>query len=292
MKPYMKPVLVRAFGRSGTTLLMQLLKSSDNVFVPNGYPFESRFLSYFAKYAAIPFSGRDSETEVAAMVDKDILNIKPNSYITATPYNSDFIEDKDEIKKRLLMSSWNQFSQVSRASLELDFEYYAEKVAQSQYDFIRRSIQGVKTIHLIRDPRGELLSIMKFNEKRGFNAFGWTENDTAYTYAQKIIEARRKFIHSIKDFYLTPNESHLVVRYEDLVSDMQLESIKISKWLNVNLDFQQVINQQSKFVMHMTSDNPAKDTDNWRSELSEDVILLFEELMGDELEAMGMNTLE
>ena len=52
----MKPVMIRAFGRTGTTLMMQLLNTSTAVFVPNDYPFESRYLSYLARLAKVPIN--------------------------------------------------------------------------------------------------------------------------------------------------------------------------------------------------------------------------------------------
>jgi len=47
MKKQLIPILLRSFGRTGTTMLMQLLGSSEKIIFDKEYPYESRLLAYF-----------------------------------------------------------------------------------------------------------------------------------------------------------------------------------------------------------------------------------------------------
>ena len=55
------PLLLRSFGRTGTTVVMQLLGTSPNVLFDRVYPFEHRLLAYAARLgmvASLPLRSR------------------------------------------------------------------------------------------------------------------------------------------------------------------------------------------------------------------------------------------
>jgi hypothetical protein len=47
------PILVAGYGRSGTTSLMQILTGTPGVACEGEYPYENRYLTYYAKLARI-----------------------------------------------------------------------------------------------------------------------------------------------------------------------------------------------------------------------------------------------
>ena len=63
MAASLTPILVAGSGRSGTTMLMALLGTDPRVAFDRVYPFENRYLTYFAKFAFL--SGRPGRGEEA-----------------------------------------------------------------------------------------------------------------------------------------------------------------------------------------------------------------------------------
>ncbi len=53
------PILVRTFGCSGSTLLMQILASSQDIVFERRYPFEVRYLTYLTRTAQLITSERN-----------------------------------------------------------------------------------------------------------------------------------------------------------------------------------------------------------------------------------------
>lgn len=272
----MRPILVRAFGRTGTTLLMQLLMTSKDVFVPNDYPYESRYLSYFSRMVNLISDGSQEYT------DADVM-FKDNVLIGSCPYEIEQIVDIDNLKKRLLFGLWNQFSHSIEDREEKAYTYYAEKVSLDLAPFINENLNAVNNMFLIRDPRGELASIMAFNKKRGFNGFGWQDEDTELGFAKKMIESRKFYFNQLS-MYDDSNKNILVIKYEDLASNLKKTSLVLGDFLSTDFSYQDVIKRQSEFSHHMTSKTPLDSVFRWKKDLQAETIELFENEMRRELE--------
>ncbi|WP_444956820.1 sulfotransferase [Microbulbifer sp. ZKSA002] len=277
----LSPILVRAFGRTGTTLLMQLLKSSEDIFVPNDYPFESRFLTYFSRLSRLPLKDCGGEREFSYK-DGDVLDSAQN-LMGPMPYGFDGILDRERHQKRMLYALWNQFTQEIHETQKSKYKFYAEKVALDLAPYINNSLPAVNNIFVTRDPRGELASIVSFNKKRGFNGFGWREDDTLETFARRMIDSRRSYLKSVNKFRAGHNNI-IVIRFEDLVANLQEVADQLSQFLNVKLDSMKVIADTDKYSFHMTSGSIQESQDKWKRELPNKVIQIFEEEMADALE--------
>ncbi len=277
----MKPILVRAFGRTGTTLLMQLLGTSNDIFVPNDYPFESRYLTYFSRMTKL----FDESCLDQNYRDGDVLDFNRN-LLGNCPYKFSDIVDSDEMRRRLLHGLWNQFSQSVFSKENKNYQFYAEKVALEVAPYINASLPDVNNIFLVRDPRGELASIISFNKKRGFNGFGWQDDDTEMSFATKMIESRKQYFNSLSG-YDELNKNIIILRFEDVVENLKGTADKLEKFLNVKIDFNSVVNNVSNMSHHMTSSSISDSSSKWKKELSKDVISFFEEEMHEELKLFG-----
>lgn len=274
----MKPVLIRAFGRTGTTLLMQLLGTSNNIFVPNEYPFESRYLSYFTRMVRL----MDERYSDKSYKDGDVLDLSQN-VLGNCPYDFPSIVNSEDLKKRMLLGIWNQFSFSVNEKNNNDFLYYAEKVSLDLAPFINSNLPSVKNIYLVRDPRGELASIISFNKKRNFNGFGWLEGDDEFSFAERMIESRKVYFNTLSEFN-DNNKNIIVLRFEDVVSDLSLTARKLNDFLNVEIDCQAVLDNAVNMAHHMTSKSIQDSSCKWRDELCDDTIDLFKDKMKSELE--------
>ena len=91
------PLLVRSFGRTGTTLVMQLLGTSPNVLFAREYPFETRLLAYAVRLAEVvgaPTQNDDSWNEHTIMC-ADPRRVGP------IPYASVPAKDREKIRRRI-----------------------------------------------------------------------------------------------------------------------------------------------------------------------------------------------
>src|SRR5262245_6681528 len=74
------PILVAGSGRSGTTMLMELLGTDPRVAFDRVYPFENRYLSYFAKFALLSGrlgKGEEPEGTRSSAFDTDVIGPPP-----------------------------------------------------------------------------------------------------------------------------------------------------------------------------------------------------------------------
>jgi hypothetical protein len=129
------------------------------------------------------------------------------------------------------------------------------------------------------------VSIRSFNQKRGFHAFGWQEDDTDLSYARKMCRNRRVFMQDILTSESGTSRFH--VRYEDLINNGRQEAARLSDWLGVTLDYTRAAKNRKVLELHATSRNPAASVQRWRRELSAEVQALFSEELGNELINLG-----
>lgn len=283
--PALTPLLLRTFGRTGSTLLMQLLATSPRVCLEREYPFEHRFLTYvqqLARVAALPYKQNPTWNNMQMFHGHADL-------VGALPYESTRSLSRRGLCDRLLASLWRDFSISMRDAAGLDHRvaaFYAEKVPERLCEPAHRLLGG-RSIFLLRDPRDELVSIMSFNAKRGFLSFGWQEDDTEESYAERMIESRGRFAETFVAMRERADPSAITVRYEDLVSDGEGEAARLSEWLGLRFDYARASSDGKVRSAHMTSRDPARSVGRWREELGERTRAIFVERMGPQLEAAG-----
>lgn len=277
------PIMVRTFGRTGSTLLMQILGSNGQICFERQYPFEHRYLAYvFNMSRVMGLTGKVGEPW-----DNDVLFRGKERMIGCLPYGGVKLIDRERLSKRTFISLWNEFSAEMREQSGLKPGtpgFYAEKippnVANTANDLLK-----ARNIFLLRDPRDEMVSIKSFNDKRGFNSFGWLENDNDVSYAHKMCRNRQLFMKNMIDF--EENKRRIAVRYEDLIKNEDAEVERLSNWLGLPLNTKGISKDKTIRKLHMTSADPLKSVERWREELSDEVQDIFAKQIGNELTQLG-----
>ena len=282
--PNLVPVMIRTFGRTGSTLLMQILGTDRRICFERLYPFEQRYLTYVYNMARMVGSTpKAGDTEW----NNDVLFQSRHRAVGCLPYGRIAAFDRQQLAKQCFVSLWEQFSIAMREAQELSTDqpaYYAEKVPNQVAEFANEHLRA-RNIFLLRDPRDEMVSIKCFNEKRGFHSFGWQENDSDISYARKICQIRRPFLQNLVSF--EANHRRIYIRYEDLIQDGKPEVARLSEWLGVNLSMRKATRDKTIQKRHMTSANLVSSVERWRSELSDDVLEIFSREIGTELQDLG-----
>jgi len=261
------PIMVRTFGRTGSTLLMQILGTSDQILFEREYPFEHRYLSYVFNLArTIKEPPKTSDAW-----NNDTLFQCRSDLIGSLPYGKTGLVDKKRLFETCFVSLWENFSLSMKAQSSAEYGnqyFYAEKVPSE-----------------VRDPRDEMVSIMSFNQKRGFRSFGWAENDTEVSYARKMCKNRRFFMQHM--FKANDSYRRINIRYEDLINKGQEEVERLSEWAGVELSFEKAMNNSEIRDRHMTSRDSASSVERWRGELSLEAQDIFTSELGEELTNLG-----
>lgn len=231
-------------GRTGTTLLMNLLGTSPEIAFDRRYPAEYRLGSYLARMARAMTEPYDAER------DRGVTDFffGPQPAWGPMPFESDAL-DVVSWRPALLRSMWQS---ASEAMLQVrpNARWYAEKLAVDER-LLRDAGVEVLVIDLVRDPRDVLAS------RRSFVAGGtesW-ERD-AHAVAGEL-SAR------LDAFDAAPAELRL--HYEDLAGDVGATGRLLAERLGVALRPDDV----ERPAHHVTTPSTEASIGRWRDELSD-----------------------
>ena len=277
------PVMIRTFGRTGSTLLMQILGTSDRVCFEKVYPFEQRYLTYVHNMARMVSLTAKSD----AVWNNDTMFMGKSQRIGPLPYSKIDSLNKEKLSQSCFKALWKEFSISMREQQQVPSTgraYYAEKVPHYVAQAANEHLQGMN-IFLLRDPRDEMVSIKRFNEKRGFNSFGWQEEDSDLSYATKMCKTHHQFLKNLVSFKSDKRRTY--VRYEDLVRNGESEVARLSEWLGTEMSISKAQSDKAVRKKHMTSSSANSSVERWKSELSDEVLNVFSRELGTELDSLG-----
>lgn len=208
---FLVPILVSGLGRSGTTLLMQLLGADKRCVFDKIHPLESRYLSMIALFASQWSGWSFKQYGSGKHIAETVVGGNPISLREGADA-ADLISIPEA--KTMFLDLWRRFGESVRAARP-DAAFYAEKVVEWVPPFVSQFL-NTHPLYLFRDPRDVFLSTNHFNEKRGYPAFNRKLNDSDAEYAVTLAWRYLRRYDNYKLFKETGgNCSH--VRYEDLV---------------------------------------------------------------------------
>ena len=225
-------------GRTGSTLLMQLLGTAPEIAFDRRYPAEYRWASYFARMAA----------QITAPFDEDVhLGVTPFFFGDRpawgpVPFHSEVV-DVRSLRAPILRALW-----VAWSAEVPDTRFYAEKLAVPVDDLLTAGLD-VRVVDLVRDPRDLLASIRAFGLDGQTDVKGFVDRLGARLDVMQATSA---------------HVDRVVVRYEDLVADLDGVAERLGAWLGVDLAASSVeVDRQ-----HMTSPSPAESVGRWQRDLA------------------------
>jgi len=277
----MIPLLIRASGRTGTTLLLNLLKSSPKILVRGNYPFEERLLSYFYQLSAVPFTGQ--EATPGTPWTHESVNYSC-SLIGRYPGTEPIASDVRVGQSRVIQALWQAYLNILADSGSNQFSFLAEKTG-SDIAVINEWLY-CKNIFLVRDPRDQLVSIREFDRKRGYKGFGLA--------SEEGLGAINDLCDSLKNMYelaanIQVNEDRrLLVRYEDLVQNRDECLSRLGGWLGVSFDAVAFEHENLRYRSdHSTSENPTDSVGRWKHFLTDEEVSVFYEALGPFMAKLG-----
>jgi hypothetical protein len=266
------PLLIAGYGRSGTTAVMNLLATDPHVAVGRrAYPFEDRYLTYFAKLAAALGHRRPDER----FTPEHLCDFE-DGILGPCPWGGGHAGNAIE----WLAALWSFFCEHTKKT-HPQARFYAEKVPPWVSAIVRQAAE-CRTIYLFRDPRDMYLSANAFITKRNYYGFGRSPSDTDHEHARNLAFG---FLNYFENYWMDRYRADCtLLRYEDLT----LDADTFVKWTHrVGLDPHP--NAAVEFLdIHRTSSDPISSVGRWRREaIPAEVNKFFEQCLGSEMRALN-----
>jgi Sulfotransferase family len=269
------PVIILGVGRSGTTLLRVMLDRNSELAIP----YETFFVPQLAHR-----HGRRPQLD--EFVD-DLGRLR-------TLY--DWGIKPEDVRPRL------REGMTTSEAIAAIFETYAERQGKArwgdktplymqQLPLLERLFPDAIWVHLVRDGRDAALSFLEL--PAGFSGKTWAQPRTAAQFAARwrteILAARRLGRHA--------GERYLELRYEDLVAEPEKELRRVADhawlpWEPGMLDHTRVSDAANMPEHRNLAHPPTPGLRDWRSQMSREDALAFEQVAGDVLRSSGYELLE
>jgi len=157
-------------------------------------------------------------------------------------------------------------------------------------DLLSELYPEAREIVLVRDFRDLLSSVLAFNEKRGYQAFGREQRDSDADYIRSTL---RRSAESLLNRWRSREQTAHLVRYEDLVLDPSGTLSQLLRYLDLdhsNRAVERTIERAqnaSGTEHHRTVSDPAASIGRWRRDLSEELQLVCAEALDPVLGQFG-----
>ena len=290
----LRPLLLTANGRSGTTYLMQLLNAQPAISLYNHYPFEHNQAAYFVNLYRTLTGSPDADLvqqSYAHLVAQHEGWLSRNPFLSATneatlwyekhyqPATADFVRHmcSDYYRHLAKMAGKNEplyFSECVIPSLPLADDFY-------------RLWPDTREILLVRDMRDLLCSVLAFNRKRGHHSFGREIVDTDEQYVDHVLSAAAE---DVLRAWRNRGENMHLVRYEDLVSDTATVLGQLFGYLDIDdsgTTIDASLQAQSTASGHKTTADASSSIGRWKTDLDEDMLARCNDVFAQYLDTFG-----
>jgi hypothetical protein len=264
-------------GRVGSTLLLQLLATSDEVVLERRYPEgELRYLSYcirMAEWAATPWE---------PMVHPGVTELMfgPAERGGPIPFAPTLVSPS-LLGPLMLTGMWGAISEELRRSTP-SARFYAEKLVGNGRLLVDSDIP-LRIIDVVRDPRDVFCSIRSFTA--GGPGFGRSDGQSDDEFLGKMTAAHLERLQSMRT--TASQVDRVLVRYEDLVGDFVGQTDRLAGWLGLRFDTAAVLGDYEQRRHHMTTRSVDESVGRWRRDLSAEQARKIWDVLGDELEPLG-----
>jgi hypothetical protein len=268
----LRPILIAGYGRSGTSAVMKVLATDPRIVFDREYPYEIRYLAYYAKLSLI-LTNRTPDTRFTS----DHLYVHEESVFGPWPWHG----HNGGQNVDWLRIFWDLYSRNARTA-DPRAEFYAEKAPV----WLAPMVQPVLpcfVIHLFRDPRDVYLSSNAFMKQRKYYGFHRRHDDTDISHARSLgLELLNYFENFATDGAI--GRESFFLRYEDLV----LHPEKFHAWLRDIGLAPDLVAAFEPIEGHQTSSSLAASVRRWQTEyISPEVSSFFDRHLGREMMRLG-----
>lgn len=278
----MLPILICGQGRTGTTALMKLLGTSQDVFCDPVYPHEKRYLTYWAKLAEL--LNRDVAYGEFRM--EDLANFEVSRLGRFPWYYDDHYEKSNwpPSPADWLAGFWRAFTELVRQHHGAA-RLYAEKSPSWLPALVRESFP-CEVIYLIRDPRDVCISARMFHARDTGFLSGlqnpYDQNELLHRTAFAFIQIYENYVSDRQ------RPDTICLRYEDYVCSLESQVAELEKRFRVSLKIEE---SQRQWSQHGTAPTLAASVRRWETEgLDAGISRKLVHCVGREMRALAYDT--
>jgi hypothetical protein len=298
----LQPLLVDYFTRDGSTLMMRLLRTSPQIAVGGDYPYEHKYFGYLFRWAQLVDMEEWPNKVWNAHSLATLAQERQALVMGAPPWKERELfeppEGDQELSELAFEAVWEEFSRRASAQTrkrlrqpDAEVRYYAEKHLSTWRVDLER-LPPIRVIALLRDPRDTYVSILSFAQKRGRAArqrsMGRRPGESHADWLERHLDRQRDRLRWIRE--AIDSGTMPVVRYEDLVLNLEDEAQRLEGILGVELDPAAVTADKRMLTKHVSADSPEASVGRWRREMDPELVARFNDELGPELEALGFDT--
>ena len=295
----LRPLMLTTLGRAGTTWTMRLLSEHPQIVVHRWHPYELRTARYWWHMFKTLSEPRDPHHSAQAdrfQTDRNFVGHNPfyPEPIAVTPGLGEFMGKTyvERLCNFCETQAQDTYELIAKGQGQTDVVYMAEKHRADTLPWLVWELYpNAKEIFLVRDFRDVLSSMLAFNVKQGFRAFGPPHITTDEEFAAYL---RNTTIRQLARSYPKRQDRSHLIRYEDLMQDTEQTLRGMLAYLE--LDASDAIvdgmiaraseeNENSK--KHRTSAGTGASLGRWRESLSPSVQSVCNEVYADVLTQFG-----
>ena len=295
--PTLQPLMLTTMGRAGTTWTMRLLSEHPQIVVHRWHPYELRTARYWWHSFKVLSEPRDPHNSAQAdrfQTNRDMVGHNPfyPEPIAVTPGLGDwmgrgYVERLGNFYQGIAEETYQR---IAAGQGQSDVVYFAEKHRADALPWLVWELYPkAKEIFLVRDFRDVLSSMLAFNVKQGFRAFGPDHITSDEEFARFL---RNSTIRQLARSWPRRQDRAHLIRYEELMTDTEGVLGGILRYLELDdspatiagmVDRASEENEQSR--RHRTS--AGSSLGRWRDSLAPGVQAVCAEAYADVLEQFG-----
>jgi hypothetical protein len=291
-----QPLIVNTIGRSGSTLLVTMLRSHPQMVAFSPFLKDARMATYWMSIL------QDLAEPASFLYPFDAFDLETPHWWLGSGSAPDKLGAPD-IEQWLGTEAVESLAAMCQSRIEAFYNrvadpdtsprYFVEKFLPYQIvpDLLSEVYPGAREVILVRDFRDQLCSVIAFNEKRGYQAFGLGEAESNEAYIRRnLVRSAGELIERLRQASTRPH----LVRYEDLILEPERALGELFAYLDVDADpdlieglLKRVQEETESMQHHRTTSNPAASIGRWREDLPEEMAELCEEVLGPLMVELG-----
>jgi glycosyltransferase involved in cell wall biosynthesis len=285
----LKPILLDYFTRDGSTVMMRLLATSPQIAIEDVYPFERRYFAYFWCWAHVLTREEWNDRSWDPTALASLEDVQEQSVVGPPPWLPrpllGLVQGETELARRCFDFAWEQFSErVRTVAAETGApppRYTAEK-HMNTWRIATEQLPPHELVVLLRDPRDSWVSIHSF--ERG-ERMGGEDRASEEQMLEHVISRQRERLAWIGDLLAAGTTP--VIRYEDLVLDLDGVAARLSELFGIELDPDAVRADGETRERHVSAASPEASIGRWREEMPAEIAARFESELGEPMRELG-----
>jgi hypothetical protein len=289
-----EPLMINTIGRSGSTLLVTLLSSHPDVVAFPPFVKDARISTYWVNVL------QDLAEPASFLAPFDPPDLEAPHWWLGSGGGE---LGEPEVERWLGSEAVDSLAAVCRSRIEAFYRrlapaeemprYFVEKYLPHQVapDLLAEMYAGAREVILVRDFRDMLCSVIAFNRKRGYEAFGRTGEGGDPEYVRgALAQSATTLAERLRGKATRPH----LVRYEDLIQAPEPTLTELFEHLELDADPERVAEtldraaaSSASMEHHRTTSDPAASIGRWREDLPTEIADVCNDALGPLLAEFG-----